>query len=577
MRWLRLLVVTLLLSKVAGSEVTGWSDHAIGNPIEAFQQWFDFVGGKAPGLEVFHTGTTKGYGVRTSREIHEGDEIITIPKSMIFSRNAALDKNVQRERGFNPDVRNALARTTYDDDVLALLLLRERARGEESYFAPWLNLLPVKAVTTPSVLSPNQMRWMLDEPTFWRAKPLGKRRSDRYHRIKEQIRVMVAGSAQETELATLEAFVWADSIVSSRAIKTKKEGKILAPFLDMLNHAPHPQARKRNHAKLFDQSHEMIGNIFMVTSDRHTFSKEEVFVDYGEHDSEYFYHMSAFVPDVNPFDCLTVRLEPPDLLHKARPLIRLLNVPLNPEGCLRPGRPLPDKLLYHLHMLSLPEEAAVACVELVTADPEAGALPCFDETYTVETAWKKLQEILAQELKTPKKTPPQGWNDANVMSIFIPQPAEVQPGIDMYEASRNTFKRILLDSPAPPETAEEGEPDFSFEAHSGAADSHVGLQAFIDRHSHNLIGQLRRAKQKLEVLPEKDNPEDLKKCGVGLRRFGPTENRWNPAAAAKAPPKEQEPVEEPSFPEPVHAKLLELRAEIGKILADPMAICSANG
>lgn len=562
--------------------------------IAAFETWFKLVGGQAQGLEIFHT-EKKGYGVRTTNEIQEGDEIIVVPKEMVFSRTAALDPKTLTERGITPPIRDALARTTYDEDLIALLLMRERAKGEDSFFAPWMKMLQKKAVLTPSLLHQDRMREVLDASAYHRAKPAGKRRSDRYHRIKEQIRAVVEDfqTYGGEDIHSLEAFIWADSIVSSRAITTTKEGKILAPFFDMLNYAPHPQARKRNHLRIFDQNHRILGSLFMITADRHTRSGQEVSEDYGKHDSEHYFHTAGFVPDVNPFDCVTVRLPPPAVRSKARPLVRMLGVPQDPEGCLRPGRPIPEQMLYHLHMLSLTEDDAIACVKRLGEDPDAGALPCFDESYTVDTAWKKLQEIIAEQLATPKKTwPPHPEDEEKDWGPFIPKPSEMQPSIDMFEASRKKLMQVLLESPAPPALEDfeedllpdEPEEEEEKEELRDPTKDGRGLGGYVGGYHGPYIEALHYAQADLgQQAKNALDDEEMKNNGVGVRQKAEKELRWGPKEASKTPlsgpakeAKEKEAMRAADWPKSVRATLRELRGEVGKVLEDPAGFCSAS-
>lgn len=514
MQWALVLAVAVLAPPgVQSIDLSPKQEKKAANLAE-FKSWFKMVGGKAHSLELVDTGA-KGFGVEAQQEIQEGDELISMPFDAIFCRRTLLDKKSSELRGVSPQARSGLSRVADDHDLLMLLLIRERALGEKSYYAPYMKLLPKRALSLVSAMTDAEQRKYLDDATYQRAKAEAAKRKTRHRRLREPLKGLLAGIEMSRErmeeFLSLEAFIWADGLVASRAITLAGEGKFIVPFADMINYAPHPEARARNFGTSFQKSHRIVGGTFLIMADRYTAQNQEILEDYGENDSELYFHSFGFLPQENPFDCVTIRLPAPKMGSKQRILVSKLRVPLNPEGCVRPGTPLQDELLYHLYMLKMSDEHAAKCGEHVAANPNQGAVECFaeDPEFSPEVAWKDLLEIIRQQLDPDAKkeqakdarkqmTLPEGEDTPGAKVPFAPNPNKIQKLIEKFALSRDGLLRAMLE--APPPTAVEGpeEPDkqdASTKGKTGELDELTALEKIIYDSTEKYIGAIHAAQK----------------------------------------------------------------------------------
>lgn len=424
-----------------------------------FKTWFKMVGGKSPNLQVIDTGS-RGLGIEALSDFDEGDDMISVPMETVICRKTMLDRKTSEIRGISPQARSSLSRINDDHDLLVLLLIRERALGDSSYYAPYIKLLPKRALPLVSSMPDARQKQWMDETTYHRAKAEASKRKNRYRRLRDPLKDLLQGidEAIVQEMLTPEGFAWADSLIGSRALTMGREGKFLVPLADMINYAPHPQARTRNYGKNFKKYHRILGGNFLIKADRHTALGAEVLEDYGDNDSELYFHTLGFVPKENPFDCVTVRLPAPKTLSKQRTLASKLRVPLNPEGCVRPDKPLPDSLLYHIYLLIMTEEHASECMDKVVVNPEFGAIDCFkdNDKFTPEGAWRDFLDVVRKSLEPdPKKKSPEDYDvSSEVLHRLAARPSKMQKLIQRFTASRRELLKALLDAPPPSDAKE---------------------------------------------------------------------------------------------------------------------------
>merc|ERR1719223_2397224 len=171
-----------------------------------------------------------------------------------------LDRKTSEIRGISPQARSSLSRINDDHDLLVLLLIRERALGDSSYYAPYIKLLPKRALPLVSSMPDARQKQWMDETTYHRAKAEASKRKNRYRRLRDPLKDLLQGidEAIVQEMLTPEGFAWADSLIGSRALTMGREGKFLVPLADMINYAPHPQARTRNYGKNFKKYHRIL-------------------------------------------------------------------------------------------------------------------------------------------------------------------------------------------------------------------------------------------------------------------------------------------------------------------------------
>lgn len=81
------------------------------------------------------------------------------------------------------------------------------------------------------------------------------------------------------------SYLWADSIVASRALSIQGE-RFLAPYADMFNGKPHEQARTHDNGNHFLKYHLLKSNRLIVRADRFCRSGDQIFEDYGDNGND---------------------------------------------------------------------------------------------------------------------------------------------------------------------------------------------------------------------------------------------------------------------------------------------------
>ena len=242
--------------------------------VDAFHTWISDGGGTLQGVRV---GETKnmGRGVLATTALSEGDRILSMPLSLVLCRAtilAALDGDRQ--------VKKKLAAVEDDTDLVVLFLLRESGRGDASAWAPYISLLPPH-VPVPATFSAAELGEVQDDFAVKQARETRARIVARHAALKQSgtLGAVLAKSTKKL-LHAVDAFLWADSIVNSRAL-TLAGKKYLVPFADMTNYAPHSGAasRRNDAGSSFLKYHRLGSSTFDVFTDRDVAAGEQMFED----------------------------------------------------------------------------------------------------------------------------------------------------------------------------------------------------------------------------------------------------------------------------------------------------------
>eukprot|EP00850_Spirogloea_muscicola_P011732 SM000074S21642 [mRNA] locus=s74:65364:74923:- [translate_table: standard] len=140
---------------------------------------------------------SSGFGVIAARNITKGELLLRLPPNLYISNNQTANDVVPYENSTSPE-------------ILAAWLLQERAKGNASFWAPYIRILPAS----------------VPGPVHWGDALLGELD---YEPAMEKVRAekaFIALSHQQSEVAaiahaTLDEWTWAMSIVSSRVFAIK--------------------------------------------------------------------------------------------------------------------------------------------------------------------------------------------------------------------------------------------------------------------------------------------------------------------------------------------------------------------
>lgn len=195
--------------------------------------------------------------------------------------------------------------------ALADRLLFETTLGEDSLFAPYLNMLPAQLDDPTSSL--------LEMPRFWNDDRLAS--ITKYDDGQLEERLELAAEKEEEKLVD----AWALACVQSRSNFLDDGSYAMTPLLDMMNHNPNIQTKAvvlgrkdKNKEKGFEKSSSAAdalalphGPALELSVLHHSFKAgDEVFMSYGDMTNLDTLCDYGFVADDNPcnVECLDVRL-----------------------------------------------------------------------------------------------------------------------------------------------------------------------------------------------------------------------------------------------------------------------------
>ena len=238
--------------------------------------------------------------------------MITVPLDMVFCRKTAL-------KFAGPELAALYSKVTSDETLVALMLMRERALGKRSRFAPFVDILP-SAVPVPFVFTEAELSEFHDEGFVRKARNTRSRHDAEYRqlaqtgRLKTLLTTTDGDGARPTESAVTmfgskQSYLWAQSLVGSRTL-TLSGKRFLVPFADFFNYSPTGRKRAARGGEHFLKHHRLDENAetFTVLADRDCPAGEQLYEDYGDNPNDIYAQYHAFVAPDNPFDCISVTL-----------------------------------------------------------------------------------------------------------------------------------------------------------------------------------------------------------------------------------------------------------------------------
>jgi hypothetical protein len=288
-----------------------------------------------------------GFGFRAASAIAQGAVLCSIPIRLAFSALSArtsptLGPLLQRVSGLR------------DDDVIALLLLHERARGAAS--ARWPHLASLPAAYDATVC------WSADELRELEGSPLGA----------ETTLLLAQTAADFAELQTallaphpelwpagacaLEDYRWALATIWSRAMDLpvgERTMRVVVPWADLHNHDP---------ALPVCHAHERTSNAVVVLAGRDFQRGDAVCINYGRLSAAAALRLHGFIPAGAPVEVpLYAEMSDEAELYAAkRRLLDRAGIAAGAPFMLTREEPLPAALLLSLRAqrMSVAELAA---------------------------------------------------------------------------------------------------------------------------------------------------------------------------------------------------------------------------
>jgi len=242
-----------------------------------------------------------------SQEIQQNDTIMQIPKSFILTSNIAVKSEICRK------VVNAKVDVRSKHTFIALYLLQERDKGEESWWYPYISILPKHFRNIPLFLSNKELDKLKGSMAVQKIKDRHTSITNEYNNLCKHVPSINEWSYDD--------FVWARLVVITRIFGlvidgVKTDG--LVPMADMINHK-----RPRETRWTFDQ----FKSGFVVTALRNIACGEQIYDSYGKKCNSRFFVNYGFSLEDNPNNECMLRFSL-DLFKDKKPQIADFQIPV---------------------------------------------------------------------------------------------------------------------------------------------------------------------------------------------------------------------------------------------------------
>jgi hypothetical protein len=231
---------------------------------------------------------------------------IQIPISLLMSNQSVKDSST-----FIPPTSDILDQIEQHIDqetfLLSLFLLHERSKGMKSHWYPYIQLLP-KIFTTPLF---HQENYLENTAVFY---------------LSQTMRQSMIDVCDLIGLNTfsLEDFLWAYTVIASRAFKIAELGTALIPLADLANHVSFAQEANLCTVGIDKQTERFV----LKAKGQKILEDEELCIKYNELSNWQLLLYYGFAIENNPLDSVLIELkiDPKDTYEMEMKKILLLNL-----------------------------------------------------------------------------------------------------------------------------------------------------------------------------------------------------------------------------------------------------------
>ncbi|UJR23556.1 hypothetical protein I4U23_026544 [Adineta vaga] len=191
--------------------------------------------------------------------------------------------------------------------ILSLFLLHERSKGIQSHWYPYIQLLP-QTFSTPLFHKEDYLEYT---PVFYLSQTM-------HHSMSEVCDLI------NSKTFTLEDFLWAYTVIGSRAFKIPELGTTLIPLADLANHVSFAQEANLVTKGIDKQTDRFI----LVTTEKKIVKGEEICIRYNELANWQLLLYYGFAIENNAFDSffLQLKMDPNDTYEMEMKKTLLLNL-----------------------------------------------------------------------------------------------------------------------------------------------------------------------------------------------------------------------------------------------------------
>jgi len=272
------------------------SDHNQSKIETELLKWMTACGWRPEHIKL-HKFTVNGSfqlrGLAAVQPVLPNQILIDVPQQLVITRDVAL-KHLSK----HPKTSHLPSHA-----ILALFLLSERAKGEASFWHPYLTSLPA-SYEMPCFSTPSESECF----------PPYLQRVDRKQRDTLRRKFLLCRAAVEVEGGlNYNAFRWAWFTVNSRGVYSPdgSDNLALVPFLDMFNHSPDVRV----------EAETMPDGNYRLTNLNRTYRKgDQVMINYGPHSNLSLYSEYGFILGDNADDYFPLELR--DLTQASSHILR---------------------------------------------------------------------------------------------------------------------------------------------------------------------------------------------------------------------------------------------------------------
>uniref|UniRef100_A0A0G4ICM2 SET domain-containing protein n=1 Tax=Chromera velia CCMP2878 TaxID=1169474 RepID=A0A0G4ICM2_9ALVE len=282
-----------------------------------------------------NAGESAGRGLVAARQVIKGTELFSIPLQLCITKTRAMEI-------FGKDV---IDFEMSDHVAVALLLIHEKAKGQDSFWYPYLSVLPPIDEINPTFVWPEEDLQLLEASEALVATRAIQRKLERSYLELTQTLFKDRPDLFPLDVFTFEAYLWAMVQVTSRCVSLlptrsedrsrdpnlppgneEYEGRIIGmvPYADLLNHSPFSVAfMKCSPPSAFIKRFrgEGVGSFFTYTgddvkvvTDRAYRATEQFYISYGAKPNHELLVQYGFSLERNPHNAVPLRFQMlPDL------------------------------------------------------------------------------------------------------------------------------------------------------------------------------------------------------------------------------------------------------------------------
>lgn len=254
--------------------------------------------------ETTDDGESSGRGLVAVKGIVQGEPLFEVPIAVILTKDRARVEIPQLPEDVNEYI------------AIASLLVRERARGDRSFWKPYFDVLPNDDDLIPLFRwSEEEMAPLKGSRCVAAAISLRGKLADEFAAAEATIFERRRDVFPE-DVYTKHNWEWAFAVLFSRAIMLTAEQRIaLVPYADLLNHNPFCSTYIDVQQKQFSDDRYV-----MLYTDRPYSKMDQVFVTYGPKPNADLLLLYGFISDRNPYDSveIAVSLQDGDALFERK-------------------------------------------------------------------------------------------------------------------------------------------------------------------------------------------------------------------------------------------------------------------